>query len=204
VNSGIRNSLIWIAAFIAMVLGLFLFSFFSTRTLSEEQYQTLGYYRFESPRPIGDFSLVDQQGNKVGHDSLVGQWSLVYFGFSFCPDVCPTTLATLKQVRERMKQPPRVIMVTVDPERDTPQQLAQYLGLFDPSFIGFTGDFDAIVGLATQLNVAFGKVPGPTPGSYTVDHSAVVVVVDPSGQYAGFIKPPLAAENIVTIMQSLM
>ena len=102
-----------------------------------------------------------------------------------------------------MPTKPQVVLVSVDPERDTPEVMARYVAAFNPAFVGYTGEFDEIVKLATSVNVAFGKVPGATPGSYLVDHSASIVVVNPAGEYVGFIKAPHNAENIVTILDSL-
>ncbi len=203
-NTGVRNTLVGIAAFISLIMGLFFYSFFSTRGLSDEQYAALGFYRFEKPRVIANFALRDQDNQPVSIDNLKGQWSLLFFGFTFCPDICPTTLGVLSRAVEKLAVDPQVIMVSVDPERDGPAQLKQYVPAFNPSFIGYTGEFDEIVKLATQVNIAFGKVPGPTAGTYLVDHSASIVVVNPEGRYAGFIKTPHSEANIATIVQSLM
>ncbi|MEX2327199.1 MAG: SCO family protein, partial [Pseudomonadales bacterium] len=170
---------------------------------SDEQYQELGYYRFESPRAISEFNLVNHHGNPVGLDNLKGQWSLLFFGFTFCPDICPTTMGVLGRAVNKMTHKPQVVMVSVDPERDTPEMLARYVPGFHPDFVGYTGAFDEVVQLATQLNIAFGKVPGPAEGSYLVDHSASIVVVNPEGEYAGFIKAPHDQGDIVTIVESL-
>ncbi|MCB1691329.1 MAG: SCO family protein [Pseudomonadales bacterium] len=203
-DRGVRNTLLWLLGFIALVLVLFFYSFLSTRELNDEQYQSLGFYRFETPRALRPFSLVDTTGASVDNSALAGHWTLMFFGYTFCPDVCPTTLAVLAKSLGKMKQKPQVVLVSVDPERDTPDRLGQYVHGFDPSFKGFTGTFDNIVSLATDVNIAFGKVPGPTPGTYLVDHSAVVLVFDPRGRYQGFIKPPHDSDHIATIMNSLM
>ena len=203
-TNGVRNTLLSLAAFIALVLGLFFYSFFESRTLSPAQLLELGYYGYEQPRVLRPFSLVDQNDNEINADSLKGQWSLLFFGFTFCPDICPTTMGVLARAVEKMPTPPRVILVSVDPERDKPGQLRAYLPGFNSSFIGYTGEFDEIVKLATQLNIAFGKVPGPTEGTYLVDHSASIVVIDPQGRYRGFIKAPHDPATIVTIANHLM
>lgn len=203
-KSGVRNTLLGLLALIAVVLGLFFYSFLSHHTLSDAQYQKLGYFPFHPARQIGHFSLVDQDGRKVGHDELLGHWTLLYFGYTNCPDVCPTTLATLARAMKQLTVKPTVVMVSVDPERDTPAKLKRYLSAFDPDFLGYTGTFDGVVGLAQQVNIAFGKVPGPTPGTYEVDHSANIVVVNTEGQYAGFIRPGPKADNVARVLASLM
>lgn len=204
-DSGIRNTLLGIAGFIALIMGLFLSTFFSARgELTPEQYAELGYFQFEQPRAIAEFQLVNAAGEPVANEDLEGQWSLLFFGFTFCPDICPTTMGVIDRAMERMETDPQVVLVSVDPERDTPEQLRNYLPAFNPDFEGFTGDFDEIVALATSVNIAFGKVPGPSPGTYLVDHSASIVVVDPEGRYAGFIKPPHNEMAIKRIMESLI
>lgn len=203
-DKGVRNTLIWLLGFIAMVLGLFFYSFFSVRSLSQEEYRELGYYGYDRPRAIESFRLTDEEGNAVDAGDLEGQWSLLFFGFTYCPDICPTTMSVLNRAVQQMRRPPRVILVSVDPERDTPAVLDRYLDGFNPDFDGYTGEFDEIANLATQVNIAFGKVPGPTKGTYTVDHSASIVVVNPEGEYTGFIKPPHDAANIARIVESLM
>lgn len=202
--AGIRNTLIVTLGLIGMTLGLFIYSFTAPKTLSEEALRGLGYYGFPAAREIKPFSLVDHNGQAVTEENLKGEWQLMFFGFTFCPDICPTTMGVLNRAIADLPQKPGVIMVSVDPERDTPEALARYVPSFNPEFVGYTGTFDNIVSLATNVNVAFGKVPGKEPGTYTMDHAASIVVVDPEGRYAGFIKAPHQATNIAQIMSSLM
>jgi protein SCO1 len=201
--SGIRNTLLVIGAAIAVILGLFVFHLTTPKQLTADQYLALGYYGFPKPRRIKPFSLLDETGSAVDTSDLTGQWSLLYFGFTYCPDICPTTLGVLNRAVKQTQIPPQVVLVSVDPERDTPAVLGQYLASFNPSFKGYTGTFDDVVGLATNVNIAFGKIPGAEPGTYTVDHSSSIVVVDPFGRYAGFIKQPHQAEKISSIISSL-
>jgi len=202
-QQGVRNSLFWIAGFIALILGLFMASYMTPKSLSKSQFQELGFYRFDAARQISQFDLVDHTGMRVANDSLEGGWSLLFFGFTYCPDVCPTTLSVLNEAVHNLENPPQVIMVSVDPERDTPSLLAEYVPRFNPAFKGYTGEFDSVVRLATELNIAFGKVPGPELGTYTVEHSASIVVMNPLGQYAGFIRAPHNAQNIRRIVSQL-
>jgi protein SCO1/2 len=202
-TTGIRNTLLAIAGFIALILGLFVNNFMTPKSLSVIEYQELGYFGFPQAMEIKPFSLTNQNGETVGIADLKGHWSLLFFGFTYCPDICPTTLGVLNRAVKKMQTPPQIVLVSVDPERDTPAQLASYLAGFNADFQGYTGSFDSIVGLATNVNVAFGKVPGAEPGTYTVDHSASIVVVDPFGRYAGFIKAPHQAEKIQKIIDSL-
>lgn len=203
-SDGVRNTLIWTLGLIGLILGLFLYTFLSPKALSQDALRGLGYFGFPQPRAIKEFVLVNQDGRVVGVDDLKGDWHLIFFGFTFCPDICPTTMGVLNRAVTAMEKPPKVIMVSVDPERDTPEALARYVPAFNKDFTGYTGEFEDIVGFATNLNAAFGKVPGKEPGTYTVDHSASIAVIDPEGRYVGFLKSPHQAPNIQQVMTSLM
>jgi len=110
---------------------------------------------------------------------------VVFFGYTRCPDVCPTTLADLKSAKEQLGEDGKrvqVLFVTVDPERDTPQLLAKYVPAFDPSFLGLYGDAAATARVAREFKVFYQKAPGRTPDSYTMDHTAGSYVFDPQGR----------------------
>lgn len=202
-DAGVRNTLLWTLGFIALVLVLFVSSFLASRGLSDEQLRELGYFNLPETTLLEPFSMVDHMGNPVGVESLKGQWSLLFFGFTHCPDVCPTTLSVLNRAVRQMEDPPQVVMISVDPDRDTPELLAEYVPGFNPDFVGYTGTFDETVNLADQVNIGFAKMPGQEPGSYLVEHSTSIVVVDPEGNYTGFIKPPHQAESIVKIVSAI-
>jgi protein SCO1 len=146
-------------------------------------------------RELADFSLIDQQGRIFGSANLRGHWSLLFFGYTNCPDFCPTTLTTLAAMQKRLraaKAPvlPQVIFVSVDAKRDTPAQMAKYVPYFDPEFIGLTAaDQPAIEALAKQWGVAV-MVQPPKDGSYTVDHSSAIFVLDPAGRLAAILSGP--------------
>lgn len=202
-DKGVRNTLFGIAAFIAAILGLLFASYMVPRPMSDEDAARLGWIRFEAPRPISEFSMTDHTGASVGRESLQGQWSIVFFGFATCPDICPTTLSVLNESVAGLESHPQIIMVTVDPERDTPEKLRNYVPAFNKAFIGYTGTFDETVSLAQQMNVAFGKIPGREAGTYTMDHTASLVIVNPEASYAGFIKAPHSAQKIRAVIQAL-
>jgi protein SCO1 len=140
------------------------------------------------PKVIGDFHLTDQEGKPFSLRDLQGQPSLVFFGFTHCPDVCPTTLVKLAQVKKTIPNL-RVVFVTVDPERDPPNVVGLYVHAFDPGFIGLTGEEKAIDKVAADFGVAVSKVDLPG-GDYTMDHSAVVFLLNNHGQVAGLFTPP--------------
>jgi protein SCO1 len=148
------------------------------------------------PRTVGALSLVDQNGAPFSEARLRGAPSLVYFGFTNCPDVCPTTLAKLAQVeRSAVVAHLRVIFVTVDPARDRPAVLAPYVRAFDTRFIGLTGSPRAIGELASRLGVAYERVNLPG-GDYTIDHSAVAFLLDGAAREVAVFTAPFDAGRL--------
>jgi protein SCO1/2 len=142
------------------------------------------------PRPIGEFALLDQQGRPFGPEALENRWSLVFTGFTHCPDLCPTTLAFLASLRSQIPgRNLRIVFVSVDPERDTPEAIASYLAHFGPGFVGVTGASAEIERFTKALGVAQVRNPG-VGGEYTVDHSAALVLIDPRVRVAGYFLPP--------------
>ena len=159
-------------------------------------------------RALPDFSLIDQEGRGFGPGRLQGRWSLVFFGYTNCPDFCPATLATLAAMEKRLRSEhaavrPQVIFVSVDAKRDTPAQLAKYVPYFDPEFIGVTApDQKTIEAFAARLGVAVSLTPQPD-GGYTVDHSAAIFVVDPGGKLVAVLTGPFTASALQTDIQHI-
>ncbi|MGC1818383.1 MAG: SCO family protein [Casimicrobiaceae bacterium] len=132
-----------------------------------------------------DFSLKDPKGAVRTLADFRGKAVVLFFGYTQCPDVCPTTLSTLAQAMKQLGADAdrvQVLFVTIDPERDTPALLAQYVPAFDPRFLGLWGDAEATARTAKEFKILYEKVPGATPGSYTMDHSAGTYVFDPQGR----------------------
>lgn len=149
----------------------------------------------------GPFSLTDQNGRTVTDRDLKGHPFLVFFGFTHCPDVCPTTLATLAAVRTRLRdlpaaERPGAVFVSVDPVRDTPEALARYVPHFDPEFVGVTGEPAAIAALTRELGIAVVIGEPGSDGAYTVDHTAALLLVDPDAAWAAVFGTPHAADTI--------
>ncbi|MET0681960.1 MAG: SCO family protein [Casimicrobiaceae bacterium] len=138
-----------------------------------------------------DFALTDHNGKARTLADFRGKAVVLFFGYTQCPDVCPTTLATLAEALRRLGPDAanvQVLFVTVDPERDTAELLSHYVTAFDPSFLGLSGDAEATSRTAKEFKILYQKQPGRTPGSYTMDHSAGTFVFDPEGRlrlYAG-------------------
>jgi protein SCO1 len=142
------------------------------------------------PREVGTFSLIDQSGQPFTEQTLRGQPTLVFFGFTHCPDVCPATLAQLAQVKKTAAiSDLRVLLVSVDPNRDTPEALSQYVHAFDPEFIGATGTEQNIAQVAKNFGVAIARVDLPG-GNYTMDHSAAVFLLDNQARIVAVFTPP--------------
>lgn len=153
------------------------------------------------PKPIGDFALVDDHGRPFDRDRLAGKWSFLFFGFTHCPDVCPTTLATLADVAGRLRAPAggapyQYVFVTVDPQRDTPERLAEYVDYFDERFIGVRGDDGALTKLTRELGVVWFRGEPEEDGAYIVDHTAAVLFVDPEVRLVGVFSAPHDAGDI--------
>ncbi len=152
-------------------------------------------------RPLPAFALVDQDGTAAGPERFQGHWTLVFFGFTHCPEACPTTLALLGLVRRALvetlpiEQVPAVLLVSVDPERDTPTVLKSYLAGFDPNFSGLTGDPEALRAFATALGVPYRKIP--MDGDYMMDHSTAIMLVNPAGQLAALFAGPHVADVLI-------
>ena len=147
-------------------------------------------------KPVVDFQLTDTSGGTFSRRDLAGAPTLVFFGFTHCPDVCPTTLLKLAQVRRRAAIAGlRVLFVSVDPQRDTAALLGQYLHAFDPQFQGLTGDPQTIARLAANFGVAVNRVELPG-GDYTMDHSAVVFVLDDAAHIVAIFTPPFDVASL--------
>ena len=152
------------------------------------------------PRPLPPMALVDQDNRPFDTNRLRGGWSLVFFGFTACPDACPTTMTALAQTNKLLadlpaERRPRVVMISVDPERDTPERLAPYVKAFDPTFTGATGTKAAIDELAQRMGVMAATRP-IEGGSYTVDHTTSVFLIDPDGALRALFSAPLTPKLI--------
>lgn len=150
-------------------------------------------------QPLPAFSL-DRAGSSFGNADLQGHWTLMFFGYTHCPDVCLTGLATLKDMRDRVRAagapPPQVVFVSVDPARDTPAHLAEFVGFFDPSFIGATGNEDSLAPLVKNLGVHYQRVEGQSKDRYTMDHSTAAFLVDPKGRLKAVFSWPQDAQSM--------
>ncbi len=164
--------------------------------------QLEGATLLQPDRRLAEFSLVDHHGEAFTQDALKGHWSLAFFGYTHCPDVCPNALGMLKRVQSLLEargEPlPRVLFVSVDPERDTPQTLAAYVAYFHPSFVGISGQDAQLQRLTRQLGILYGRAPGGEGDSYLVDHSAAIILFNPEGHYQALFNVPHDPQRIAS------
>ena len=152
-------------------------------------------------------ALVDHHGKLRRLEDFRGKAVVLFFGYTHCPDVCPTTLADLAQVMRQLgplADRVQVLFVTVDPERDTQQVLAKYVPAFDPRFLGLRGDAEATRAAAKEFKIYYEKRPGKTPGEYSVDHSAQTYVFDPQGRLRLYVRQERLAEDLAPDLRTLL
>ncbi|NBF00712.1 redoxin domain-containing protein [Pseudomonas sp. Fl5BN2] len=191
-----------LVALVALVLGLTVNKVLSGKGQGDPTALIdAGIILLPQSRTLPAVKMLDQDGQPVVIDELKGKWSLLFFGYTFCPDICPTTLAQLRQIKSELPKEAvdklQVILVSVDPNRDTPQQLKQYLGYFDKDFKGLTASsVEDLQKLANAVSIPF--IPADTSKpNYTVDHSGNLAVIGPDGSQRGFIRAPLNNQKLV-------
>ena len=206
-NKGIFITVACCMGFMALILALFLSRFYTPRELTQDEYKALGAYFVDPPRQLADFNLIDDRGNEFLPDQFEGKWNILFFGFTYCPDICPLTMKQLSDVKEALSENSnkiRVFLVSVDPDRDKPENLRTYLNNFDDEFQGLTGEIDQIYRFSTQVNAPFFPVVNSREPNYTVDHSGSLVVINPEAQYAGFFRAPHDINKISKALASLL
>jgi protein SCO1/2 len=167
--------------------------------------------RLEQARELPPFSLNQSDGTQLVPGELKGHWTLVFLGFTHCPDVCPTTLAELARAQKQWASlpestRPRVLFVSVDPERDAPDRIGEYAHAFHRDTLAATADIPALEKFTRSLSLVFAKVPagdGRPADQYTIDHSATIVVLDPQARMAGVILPPFDPNAIAADFTAL-
>jgi len=183
-----------VLAFMLFIVGSFVYRITLPRAMSVAELRANDAFLFEVPRSFDEFTLTDHRGQPFTKAQLEGQWTLIFFGFTYCPDICPTTMAFLNTLVKELQgtevgSDTRVVMVSVDPARDTVEQLAGYVPFFNADFLGVTGEFLDIHRFATALNTPFRKVPGED-GDYLIDHGGNIALINPMGDFHAFFKPP--------------
>ena len=190
---------------IAIIVAGFVHRIQQPRIMTVSEMRANGLFVFDTPRDSGKFVLTNHKGTEFTDQSLEGDWTLLFFGFTYCPDICPTTLSFLAELKGSLEGTEAastdVVMVSVDPARDTVEQLSTYVPYFHPEFLGVTGDFPDILSFARRFNAPFRKVT-MEDGSYQMDHSANVVLINPKGDFHGFFRAPLDLGKMKVTLRS--
>lgn len=199
-----RPQTLLIATLLAVALTLGLFMAIQLRVPAEPR----SAFIYPAPVDLPQFSLLDQNGAAVTASTFQGQWDLVFFGFTHCPDICPATLQILAAVKRQLETSnansvPRVVLVSVDPERDTPELLAKYLDYFGEGNLGVTGELTEVSKFTSALGIYFEK-QSAVDDTYGVDHSAAVLVFNTRGQVHALFSAPHIVENYVHDMKLIM
>ncbi|WP_051301707.1 SCO family protein [Sedimenticola selenatireducens] len=169
--------------------------------------EILGFL-WPAPKPLAPFELVSTKDETFSIDSLKGHWTFMFFGYTSCPDVCPTALTKLTGVVKNLRSKGadddvQVVFVSVDPVRDTIARMQQYVGYFDKSFVGATAALEQLDVLTRQLGILHERTAPDDSGSYLVDHTASVMLIDPSARLVGVFSAPLEVESITSRFQSM-
>ncbi|NLY12188.1 MAG: SCO family protein [Gammaproteobacteria bacterium] len=188
-----------IGILLAVVIGVLAGSYLTDTKDQSQAIRDAGIIILPKSRELPALQLASTTGQHINTQALTDTWSLIFFGYTFCPDICPTTLAELRQLKkllpEEVKSKLQVLMVSVDPNRDSTEQLQLYLHYFDPEFIGLTGELSDIQIFSNALSIPF--IPGDTSKPrYTVDHSGNLAIISPDGRQHGFIRAPLDIEKL--------
>ena len=206
-NRGIFITVGACLGFMSLIMALFLSRFYTPRELTLDEYKTLGAYFIDPPRQLAEFKLIDDSSEVFLPEEFAGKWNILFFGFTYCPDICPLTMKQMSDVKESLGEYSdnlRVFLVSVDPDRDKPENLRQYLDNFDKDFKGLTGEIDQIYKFSTQVNSPFFPVVNSPELNYTVDHSGSLVLISPEAKYAGFFRAPHDTAKITKALASLL
>jgi len=187
----------------ALILGILANILLSEDVSSEEtlKQQTQVATVLSPAKKLADFTLIQHTGDALNKAALKGKHSIVFFGFTNCPDICPATLHQFKQVKKNLQNAQlwsklRVVFVTVDPERDTVEKMAQYVPYFDPEFIGATGTVEQVEQFTSLLSIPYELGDKNENGYYSVDHSATLILLDDDANIRALISPPFSPSQL--------
>jgi protein SCO1/2 len=200
-----RRPLLWaLAACAAFALGYAAFRLYPGGLPSAERIPTsLQSSLWPQPQALSAFSLIDQHRQPFGLDRLRGRWSFVFFGYTACPDACPTTMRSLKRLAQKLAETPphgaavQFLFVSVDPQRDNAEQLGRYVAYFNKDFIGLTGSDVEIAALARQLHVMYERSE-EAQGGYQISHTAAVMLIDPQARLVAAFSRPHDTDAVVS------
>ena len=206
----IKKNILLIALFILVVLTLFINKLTKPRVLSANELLINGLFLFETPKEISDFSFYSSNGKEFNKSNLNNKWTLMYFGFTRCPDECPTTMYQISKLIKVLREKgyplddKQWVLVSIDPERDTPEDINKYAKGFDEAFIGVSNIRPMLISLATQLSVN-----NIMPGNDSMDYSHLdnhvnnIILLNPNGEFAGVFRPPFDISRLSLTYQSV-
>lgn len=210
-----QNAKIGLVVFVVFdaLLAIALVSLYLARSEREllTELREIGVTVYPQPIQLSEFELTDQFGNPFTEENLSGYWSILFLGYTNCPDICPLTMAELKQFYQRLDDPEikddlRIVLVSVDAERDTPETMANYVNSFNREFIGLSGDYDSISKLASQVFVAHsvaGKMPDhlehadDADAGYLIEHSSHLTIFNEAGQLQAIVRQPVRDRDLL-------
>ncbi|HCO59256.1 MAG TPA: SCO family protein [Porticoccaceae bacterium] len=203
----IRLVIVGVLAFAALTLASLVNKLSQPRILNAYELRDYGALLLDQHQPVPAFALSDHDGKAFDQTRLQGQLTIIFFGFTSCGDICPTTMAelakTYAELEPEIKQAFQVVLVTVDPDRDTPARLKTYVQGFDQSFIGVTGGKSQLIAMASALKVPYSPVLDPEAGDQEPQHSPNLVLINPAGELHGYFRPPLAHGSLRVVWRSL-
>ena len=207
----INKNLLLIAIFIITVLGLFINKLTTPRTLSDDELLVNGLFLFNEPKQISDFEFFSSKQKAFTKNDLMGKWTLMYFGFTKCPDECPTTMYQLSKLIKVLRDKDyklddkQWVLVSIDPERDTPDMIDKYAKGFDKDFIGVSNARPMLLSLATQLSVnnVMPDHSNQMDHSHLDNHVNNIILLDPNGDFAGIFRPPFDISRLSLTYQSV-
>lgn len=206
-NSLYRSTLTWIMPIIAiaaLIVGIWSsYKSFMTGPAKQPLFATKSATVIKTPRSLEPFSLTDHKGNLFSEKELKDRWTLISFGYTSCPDICPTMLATLSQTINLLEEKGdtlemiQFVFVSVDPERDTLEHIAKYVNYFNSQFIGVTGTQEALIKLTGQFGILYRKVENAQSAKdYLIDHSVSLILTNPEGRLHAVFSAPHDADSI--------
>ena len=201
--------LLWV--FLVLIVTFYRYADDSSAQVSAEELREIGAMVYDEPVTFDAFNLVDHRGQPFTEQSLQGKWTMIFFGFTNCPDICPLTMSELTGFYRDLAAGPyqadtQVVMISVDPFRDDTAQIAQYMEAYHEDFLGVNGEYSEVSRLARDLYISHGVMPVPAQdggesNEYMVDHSGNILLIDPQGQYRGFLEPNIRRSNILEAYQ---
>jgi len=212
-SKNIKISLALIILFMAAVLSLFINKLTTPRYLSAPELLVNGYYQFPNPKEFSDFKIFTDNNVALDKDMFREKWTLIYFGYTRCPAECPVAMSLIKTLYSTLEsksfylEDKQVLLVTIDPENDSPGDVDQYAKAFNESFIGARGERPMLLSMATQLNVMVVEPPKNMHSSHMEhleNHSNNILLINPDAQYVGFFRPPFDEEKFALTYQSVV